>query len=257
MSLRRPRQSRANSTRSTHSVASSSGRQCSQNIMANLDTVKALLRAADGISFDVDSTVIQEEGIDELAKFCGKGDDVAALTKQAMQGNMSFRESLGIRLNIIRPTQNQVKDFIRTHPVRLTPGIKTLVDTIQSQNKQVFLISGGFYSLIVPVAAQLNIPPENIFANKLKFYFTGEYAGFDENQPTSRSGGKCDVIKELKDKRLLKTIVHIGDGATDLEVLPPADTFIGYGGNIIREDVKARAPWFITDFNELVKVLEE
>lgn len=47
--------------------------------MANLDKLKAILRSADAITFDVDSTVIQEEGIDELAKFCGKGDDVAAL----------------------------------------------------------------------------------------------------------------------------------------------------------------------------------
>lgn len=87
--------------------------------------------------------------------------------------------------------------------------------------------------------------------------FTGDYAGFDENQPTSRSGGKCDVIKELKKIGSLKTVVHVGDGATDLEASPPADTFIGYGGNIVREDVKAKAPWFITDFNELVQVLTE
>lgn len=47
--------------------------------MANLDKVKGILRTADAVTFDVDSTVIQEEGIDELAKFCGKGDDIAAL----------------------------------------------------------------------------------------------------------------------------------------------------------------------------------
>ncbi|XP_046620932.1 phosphoserine phosphatase isoform X1 [Neodiprion virginianus] len=224
--------------------------------MANLDEIKAILRTADAVAFDVDSTVIQDEGIDELAKFCGKGDDVTQLTKRAMQGNMDFRTSLSVRLSILQPSADQVKEFLRTHPIRLSPGIKTLVETLQSQKKQVFLISGGFRSLILPVAAQLNIPPENVFANRLKFYLTGEYAGFDETQPTSRSGGKRDVIKELKEHEGLKTIVHIGDGATDLEACPPADTMIGYGGNVIREDVKTHAPWFITDFNELVEVLQ-
>lgn len=47
--------------------------------MANLDDVKAIWRTADAVTFDVDSTVVREEGIDELAKFCGKGDEVTAL----------------------------------------------------------------------------------------------------------------------------------------------------------------------------------
>lgn len=60
-----------------------------------------------------------------------------------------------------------------------------------------------------------------------QFYILGEYAGFDENQPTSRSGGKAEVIKHLKETKGYKTIVHIGDGSTDLEACPPADAFIG------------------------------
>ncbi|XP_014206264.1 phosphoserine phosphatase [Copidosoma floridanum] len=132
---------------------------------------------------------------------------------------------------------------------------RSLIVALQEQNKQVFLVSGGFHCLIAPVAAELNIPPENICANKLKFYFTGEYAGFDEKEPTSQSGGKAEVIRLLKEKRGFKTIVHIGDGATDLEACPPANAFIGYGGNIIRESVKARAPWFITDFKDLEEAL--
>lgn len=55
----------------------------------------------------------------------------------------------------------------------------------------------------------------------------GEYAGFEENEPTSRSGGKGVVIKKLKELNGFKRIVMIGDGATDLEASPPADAFIG------------------------------
>ncbi|XP_014210187.1 phosphoserine phosphatase-like isoform X2 [Copidosoma floridanum] len=92
--------------------------------MANLDEVKMVWKMADAVCFDVDSTVIQEEGIDELAKFCGKGDQVESLTKQAMQGNMTFQQSLTVRLNIIKPNLNQIKEFILTHPPKLTSGIK-------------------------------------------------------------------------------------------------------------------------------------
>ncbi|XP_076622683.1 phosphoserine phosphatase [Colletes latitarsis] len=223
--------------------------------MAKLEDVISIWRNADAVTFDVDSTVIQEEGIDELAKFCGKGDEVAALTSQAMQGNVTFHQSLTERLNIIKPSFMQVKQFLLSHPPKLTPGIKALVTALQIRKKQVFLVSGGFHCLIAPVAISLNIPVENVFANKLKFYFTGEYAGFDENQPTAASGGKAKVIEYLKKEIRLKTIVHVGDGATDLETISIADSFIGYGGNVVRESVKLRAPWFITNFNELTNAL--
>lgn len=57
--------------------------------------------------------------------------------------------------------------------------------------------------------------------------FSGEYAGFDENEPTSRNKGKGDVISMLKKEQGYGKIVMIGDGATDLEASPPADAFIG------------------------------
>ncbi len=119
-----------------------------------------------------------------------------------------------------------------------------------------YLISGGFDCLIEPVATELGIPIENMFANKLQFYFNGEYAGFDTNQPTSRSGGKGEAIntirKELADDAY---ITMIGDGATDLEASPPADNFVGYGGNIVRDEVRNGAKYFITDFENLTLAL--
>ena len=212
-------------------------------------------KLADAVCFDVDSTVIQEEGMDELAKFCGKGEQIASLTKQVMRGNLTFRQSLTVGLNIIKPSQKQITEFLRKHPPKLTPGIKSLIQALHDENKQVYLVSGGFHCLISPVAAQLNIPLENIRANRLKFYINGEYAGFDENEPTSETGGKAEVIRRLKAEKGFKTIVHIGDGATDLEACPPANAFIGYGGNVVRESVKVHTPWFIMDFKDLEAAL--
>lgn len=225
-------------------------------ITMDLDDIKTIWKNADGITFDVDSTVIQEEGIDELAKYCNKGEQVTELTKKAMQGNMTFQQSLNVRLNIIQPSLGQVKEFIKKHPPKLTPGIMELVNDLHARDKKVFLVSGGFRCLISPVAERLNISQEKICANRLKFYFNGEFAGFDENEPTSRSGGKGEVINLLKKKYGLKTIVHIGDGATDMEASPPADAFIGFGGNIIRENVKNGSTWFVKDFKELQAALD-
>ncbi|ENN71727.1 hypothetical protein YQE_11649, partial [Dendroctonus ponderosae] len=205
------------------------------------EEVLAVLKRVDAVCLDVDSTVIREEGIDELAKFCGKGDEVAALTAQAMSGAMSFEQALHWRLNIIRPSVTQVKDFIKTSPLTLTPGVKSFVDLLHNRIIPVFLVSGGFSSIIAPIAEQLKIPMTQVAANRLMFFLDGEYAGFDESQPTSRSGGKGVFIEQLKETCGFKHLVLIGDGMTDVEACPPADAFIGYGGNIIRPEVRAKA----------------
>uniref|UniRef100_A0A0K8SR14 Phosphoserine phosphatase n=2 Tax=Lygus hesperus TaxID=30085 RepID=A0A0K8SR14_LYGHE len=227
---------------------------CPRSTCQNMDP-RHLWKNADAVCFDVDSTVIREEGIDELAKFCGKGDEVAALTKKAMGGAMSFRESLSMRLGIIRPTMSQIQEFIRSHPPTLSNHVKELISILHRRGTDVYLISGGFRSLISPVALQLNIPLQNIYANKMKFFFNGDFAGFDESSLTSSNGGKGKVIAELKRNFGYSNLVMIGDGATDLEACPPADAFIGYGGNVVREEVKRNAKWFVTDFRELIDAL--
>ncbi|XP_011313414.1 phosphoserine phosphatase isoform X2 [Fopius arisanus] len=224
--------------------------------MNKMEHVKFAWKNADVVTFDVDSTVIQEEGIDELANFCGKGKEVSELTKRAMQGNVTFQQSLTVRLNIIKPSLEQIKEFIKIYPPTLTPGIKELIDALHARNKEVYLVSGGFRCLISPVARRLNISQDHIYANRLKFYFNGDYAGFDENEPTSRSGGKAQVIKRLQEKHGFNTIVHVGDGATDMEASPPATAFIGFGGNVVRESVKNNSLWFIEDFQELIDALD-
>uniref|UniRef100_A0A803VJA0 Phosphoserine phosphatase n=1 Tax=Ficedula albicollis TaxID=59894 RepID=A0A803VJA0_FICAL len=253
--------------------------------MASLMELKEIFRSADAVCFDVDSTVIREEGIDELAKFCGVGDAVAEMTRRAMGGTVTFKAALTARLGLIRPSYEQVQKLISDNPPQLTPGIRELVSRLHQRGVQVFLVSGGFQSIVEHVALQLNIPTANVFANRLKFYFngfpassrvlllgsshqsgwqwagstahTGEYAGFDETQPTAESGGKGKVITHLKEQFHFKKVVMIGDGATDMEACPPGDCFIGFGGNVVRKQVKEKAKWYITHFDELLKELEE
>ncbi|KAH3892247.1 hypothetical protein DPMN_016362 [Dreissena polymorpha] len=223
--------------------------------MSTLEECKQIWRKADTVCFDVDSTLLKDEGLDELAEFCGVGAQVREWTNKAMGGSMRFRTALESRLQIIKPTHQQLTQFIMQHPIHFSEGVKDLVALLQSHGTKIYLVSGGFRTLIEPAAQLLNIPRENIFANRLKFFYNGEYAGFDTDQPTSDSGGKQLVAKQLKEHS--SNLVFIGDGMTDMEACPPADCFIGYGGNVVREAVLKKAAWFVTDFKELISELQE
>ncbi|XP_066513968.1 phosphoserine phosphatase-like [Hoplias malabaricus] len=225
--------------------------------MMMLAETKEMFRCADAVCFDVDSTVIREEGIDELAKFCGVGDAVTEMTRKAMGGSVTFKTALTERLSIIKCSREQVNKLITDHPPQLTAGIKELMERLHQRNVHVFLISGGFRCIVEHVATQLGIPLDHVYANRLKFYFNGEYAGFDETQPTAESGGKGRVISLLKEKYGFEKVVMIGDGATDLEACPPASAFIGFGGNVVRQQVKEKSSWYVTSFGELLKELEK
>ena len=214
------------------------------------ESTRQLWSKADCVCFDVDSTVCTEEAIDELAKFQQVGALVEAITRNAMGGNMSFRTALQTRLDIIQPTLSSLDQFLIRHPSELTDGISTLVSLLNERNVPVYLITGGFHSIVDPVAEQLSIPVGNVFANRLLFNADGSYAGFDEEEMTSDSGGKGRVVEYLKNKFNYQRLIMIGDGATDMEA--NADGFIGFGGNVVREKVRDSAPWFVTSFYQLI-----
>lgn len=213
------------------------------------DVIRELWSNADCVCFDVDSTVCTEEAIDELAKYQDVGTFVEAITRNAMGGNMSFRTALQARLNLIRPSRQILEQFLLHHPSELTAGISELINLLHERKIDVYLITGGFHSIVDPVAEQLNIPLTNVFANQILFNSDGTYAGFDEEEMTSDSGGKGRVIEYLKKKYNYQRLFMIGDGATDMEA--NADGFIGFGGNIVRDIVRDNASWFVNSFYEL------
>lgn len=220
--------------------------------------VDDLWKNAEAVCFDVDSTVCVDEGIDELAEFCGAGTAVAEWTARAMGGSVPFEEALAARLSLFKPSLSQVQDFLEKRPPRLSPGIEELVKKLRTHRTDVYLISGGFRQMINPVASILGIPQENIFANNLLFGSSGEFLGFDENEPTSRSGGKATAVQQIREARGYKALVMIGDGATDLEARKPggADLFICYAGVQLREAVAAKADWLVFNFQDLINSLD-
>jgi phosphoserine phosphatase len=211
---------------------------------------------ADAVCFDVDSTVIAEEGIDTLADYLGKGDEVAALTKQAMEGDTKFQDALKMRLDLMQPSKSQIETLLTEQPLALTDGIAQLMQSLQKKKVDVWLVSGGFRIMIEPIAKKLNIPITNIVANHILFDEKGEYAGFDKDEPTSRDMGKPKALEQIKSTKNYETMVMVGDGATDAQAKPPAKAFIGFGGIVERDAVKEKADWFVFNFDDMTKIVD-
>jgi len=214
-----------------------------------------LWSTAKAVCFDVDSTVIADEGIDVLAGYSGVGPQVAELTANAMGGGVPFEFALSQRLSLIRPSRAMVTKCLKAHPPRLMPGIGELIRRLHGRGTHVYLVSGGFRQMIGPVAKLVGIAPDRIISNVLLFHADGTYKGFDTTQPTAASGGKAKALGNLKTRFGYRPLVMVGDGVTDLEARPPADCFIGFGGVVRREKVMAGADWFVTDFSELDRAL--
>jgi phosphoserine phosphatase len=141
--------------------------------------------------------------------------------------------------------------------LKLTKGVKELIDRFHSQGIVVYLVSGGFRQMIDPVASELRIPSHRVFANNLLFSGEdGSFGGFDREEPTCRDGGKSVVLAQLLAEHAYQPLVMVGDGVTDMQARPPAHLFLGFGGVVAREPVRKGADWFFTDFQQLVDVLD-
>jgi phosphoserine phosphatase len=186
-----------------------------------VETALESLVQSDCVCFDVDSTVINEEGIDVLAEFLGKGEEVASLTKQAMEGGMKFQDALKLRLDLLQPSKQSIEQCLAQRPLQLTKGVTSFVETLHQYNKDVFLVSGGFRVMIEPVAREICVAKTNIYANTIFWDDQGNYVGFDSNEPTSADMGKPKALELIQAEHDYNCMVMIGDGATDAQAVPP------------------------------------
>ena len=205
--------------------------------------------------FDCDSTLSSIEGIDELARVRGPEifKRVEEMTNEAMDGKIAVEAVFGRRLEIILPEAKHVAQIGRRYIETIEPDAKTVVDRARAAGWTVLIISGGFRQAIRPLADFLGI--ERVEAVDLFFDASGNYAGFDDKYPTTRSGGKPEVVNCLRRELSPSKIVMVGDGVSDLETKPVVDLFVGFGRYMAREKVKREAARFIHGLAELPDVL--
>ena len=187
------------------------------------------------VVFDMDSTLIEAEVIDELAKEAGVGDQVGAITEAAMRGEIDFIESFTQRVALLKGLSADVLDGIAQR-LPLTEGAEELITTLKKLGYKTAILSGGFEYFGHKIQQHLGI--DYLFANQLEIEngaVTGRVTG------TVVDGQrKAQLLRELavKENISLEQVVAVGDGANDLPMLSIAGLGIAFRAKPI---VKASA----------------
>lgn len=198
------------------------------------------LRQPGLIVMDMDSTAIQIECIDEIAKLAGVGEEVAAVTSQAMRGELDFAESLKARVATLKNAPISVIDEVANN-LPLMPGLENLVQVLKQNNWKVVIASGGFTYMTEKLKEQLGL--DKTVANQLGMaegVLTGEVHGAIVD-----AQAKADTVESLAaqwDIPMSQTIA-MGDGANDLVMMQAAELGVAFHAKpLVREqaDVSVR-----------------
>jgi phosphoserine phosphatase len=166
---------------------------------------------------DMDSTMIQQECIDELAAEAGVGARVADITARAMNGELGFEEALNERVGLLKGLNTSVIDTVYDNRITMMPGGNTLVATMKSQGAYAALVSGGFTDFTRRVADDLGFDENR--ANVL-LVEDGKLSGEVANPILGRDA-KILALKEISKKLGIDhdDVIAVGDGANDLGML--------------------------------------
>ncbi|HEX7048667.1 MAG TPA: HAD-IB family phosphatase [Longimicrobiales bacterium] len=190
------------------------------------------------VIFDCDSTLSTVEGIEELA--AAHRAEVAALTEAAMRGVIPLEEVYAQRLAAARPSRARVEALGRRYIETLVADARETVAVLLAERIDVRILSGGLAPAVLMLARALAIPEDRVAAVDVRFDDAGEYAGYDAGSPLAYAGGKRVVIERWAPE-LVRPIMMVGDGATDLETRPVVDLFVAFAGVIERPAVTAAA----------------
>jgi phosphoserine phosphatase len=195
------------------------------------------------VVMDVDSTLIQDEVIELLARHAGREAEVAAVTEAAMRGELDFAESLRHRVAALEGLPVSVLAEVRA-AVQFTPGARTLVRTLKRLGFTVAVVSGGFIEIVEELARELDI--DHAHANRLEVrdgILTGRLVG----EVVDRAG-KADALRRFAAEAglPLSRTVAIGDGANDLDMLEVAGLGVAFNAKpVVREqaDTAVNVPY--------------
>lgn len=179
------------------------------------------------VLLDMDSTLIEQEVIDLLAEHAGQGDFVAEITKQAMNGEIDFKEALEKRVGALKNLDVSIFNEVRKE-IKLAKGAVEMISKLHACGHLVGVVSGGFLDVIEPILQDLKI--DFYRANKLEV-IDGKLTGKLEGDIID-SGAKLLALKELAllGKIDLAHTVAVGDGANDIEMIESAGLGIAFNG---------------------------
>ena len=218
------------------------------------------------VFFDFDSTLLSVESLDLLIlsglenvseqEKAQRKAAIEKITNQGMNGEIPFNVSLKKRLDEATLSQQAVTEFAQTLPQYITHGMPALIKKLQAAGMKVYIVSGGFTPCLLPVAAQLDIPPQRVFGNTFVYGKQRNVTGFDAGNPLSQPGGKAKLLDSLS---LKGQRVFIGDGQTDFDVFKQqkVDSFIFYGEHVRRPALNKKAPFSAQNTEQLETQLKK
>ncbi len=171
---------------------------------------------------DMDSTMIRQECIDELADEAGVGDRVKDITARAMNGELDFEGALTERVGLLQGLDESVIDKVLAERITLMPGGPALLATMRANGAYAALVSGGFTAFTAHVAARLGFDENR--ANTLLIE-DGKLTG-DVQRPILGRQAKIEALEQITGQRGLSEadVIAVGDGANDLGMLGRAGT---------------------------------
>jgi len=210
--------------------------------------------------FDFDSTFIKIESLDLLAKFSQLTDKISIdkiekITKEGMDGKISFYDSLRKRIQLINSNRNDLIKTVDHLKNEVSDSFNSNKNFINKNAEFIYIVSSGFHEIIDPIVCNYGVKKENIYANNFIFNENDKIIGFDKLNPLSSTLGKVKIIKQLK----LKGTVHvIGDGYTDYEIKKEgyADYFYLFVENIKRDSLVKNADYLLKSLHEFVDIIE-
>jgi phosphoserine phosphatase len=194
------------------------------------------------LAMDMDSTLITIECIDELGDFAGKRAEIAAITAQAMRGEIEYRESLRRRVQALAGVPESSLSNVYDQRLKLTPGAETLIAACKKQGVQLLLVSGGFTFFTDRLKARLGL--DHTISNvlevkdgKLTGALLGEIVDADAKAAKFRQ-----VAKALNASR--EHTVAIGDGANDLKMMAEAGVSVAFRAKpVVRAQATCALSW--------------
>ncbi|WP_415886839.1 phosphoserine phosphatase SerB [Neptuniibacter sp. QD37_6] len=189
------------------------------------------------VVFDMDSTLIEAEVIDELAKEAGVGDQVSEITEAAMRGEIDFNESFKRRMALLKGLDVSVLDQIAER-LPMTEGAEELVSNLKALGFKTAILSGGFNYFASHLQKKLGF--DYVYANELDIDADGKVTG--EVKGTIVNGErKAELLREIAEKEgvSLEQTIAVGDGANDLPMLSIAGLGIAFRAKpLVRESAK-------------------